>query len=373
MMSPPEFPTTYTKVLLVARFFHPLLTLLASVTRSHLAKQIQYLKAENEILRSKLPKRITVTPKERQKLLRYGKPLGTALKQLITIVSPRTFARWVSGEHAVKQGKPESARKPGRPKTDAEIRELVIQLAKNNGWGYTRILGELKKLGIHRLCRTTVINILKEAGLPIGPDRGAGSWDEFLKIHAQTLWACDFITKKIWTKFGLTEYYILFFIHVGSRRAYISGMTDHPDADWMAQQARNVSLYMTEQTPPADSTLVLLRDGDKKFAPQFDEILKAGGIRPQRITFRSPNLNAYAERFAQTLQKECLDHFVVLGEKHLRHLVSEFQIHFNTERPHQAMGNIPLIKPPDESPPEGKIVCQERLGGLLRHYYRQVA
>jgi len=206
----------------MARFFHPLILMLASLTRSELARQIQYLKAENEILRAKLPKRVTVTPKERRRLLNLGRRIGPALKHLVTIVTYRTFLRWLAGDRAGT-----GPRRRGRPRTDEEVRETIIRLAKENGWGYTRILGELKKLGVHRLCRSTVINILKEHGLDPGPQRGEGSWDEFLKIHAKTLWACDFLTKKVWTKWGLAEFYILFFVHVGSRRVYVSGMATH--------------------------------------------------------------------------------------------------------------------------------------------------
>jgi putative transposase len=106
-----------------------------------------------------------------------------------------------------------------------------------------------------RVCRSTVINVLKENGLDPGPQRGEGSWDEFLKIHAKTLWACDFLSKKVWTKWGLAEFYILFFIHVGSRRVYVSGMTTHPDTAWVAQQAKDFSIHLAEQGQEASRPL----------------------------------------------------------------------------------------------------------------------
>jgi putative transposase len=134
--------------------------MLASLGKSELARQVQYLKAENEILRAKLPKRVTVTLTERRCLLKLGQKIGPAIKHLITIVAYRTFLRWLAGDKAGRK-----AGKRGRPRTDEEIRETIIRLARENGWGYTRILGELKKLGIRRVCRSTVINILKENGL----------------------------------------------------------------------------------------------------------------------------------------------------------------------------------------------------------------
>ena len=203
----------------MSRFFQPLIIMLASMSRSELARQIQYLKAENEVLRSKLPKRITVTPSERQRLLKFGKAVGPAIRHLITIVSHRTFLRWLACGKS-----PRKPRKRGRPRTADEIRQIILRLAEETGWGYTRILGELRKLGIRSVGRTTVINILKDNAFDPGPRRGEGSWDEFIKIHAKTLWACDFISKKIWTKSGLIDYFILFFIHVGSRRIYVPGM-----------------------------------------------------------------------------------------------------------------------------------------------------
>ena len=132
---------------------------------------------------------IRTTPAERSRLLEYGKRLGDTIKELITIVTPRTFMRWVQAEDSKA---PKRLKNGGRPAISDTIRELVIRIARETGVGYSKILGELKKLGIHKISRTTVINILKEEGLDPGPNRGRGSWDEFLKIHAKTLWACAF-------------------------------------------------------------------------------------------------------------------------------------------------------------------------------------
>jgi len=364
-MSHPYFTTGYGKGVPLARFFHPLIAMLTSMTRNELARQVQYLKAEKKILRSKLPGVIPVTLSERKLLVKLGKAVGPAIKQLIGIVSMRTFQRWVHGFASRKSAK------RGRPPTKQMITDIILRLARENGWGYTRILGELKKLGIRNVCRSTVINILKANGFDPGPKRGEGTWDEFIKIHAKTLWACDFLQKKILTKCGMVDFFVLFFIHIGSRRVFVSGITDHPHAQWMAQQARNFSIHLYETGIEASH---LIRDGDKKFTEQFNEFLKAGGTEIIRIPPATPNMNPFAERWAQTLQVECLDRFIILGEMHLRYLVSEFLKHYLRERPHQGVGNEPLLKAGNDPPPStGRILCQKRLGGLLKHYYRKAS
>ena len=113
--------------------YRAFLTYLAAATDREMARQVEYLKVENAILRNKLPKRITVTSKERQRLVKYGKLVGAAIRSLITIVSPRTFLRWLNDEKPT----PRKKRVPGRPKTTDEIRDLVLRLAGETGWGYT--------------------------------------------------------------------------------------------------------------------------------------------------------------------------------------------------------------------------------------------
>lgn len=359
----------------MSRIFHPIFYLLASVTQKELARYIQYLKTENRILRDKLPKRITVTPLERQRLLKAGRELGKAINELITIVTPRTFARWLKAESESTSGDKKPTRKPGRPRTADEIRALVVRIAKENGWGFSRVLGELAKLGIH-LSRQTVKNIIKAHGLDPGPKRGEGTWDEFLKIHAATLWQCDFLTVRTWTCRGLVELYLLVFLNVGSRKVWISAPTAHPNGAWVAQQGRN---FGSEAAAMNLSATILIHDHDAKLTREFDGILRDNGIQVKKPAPRSPNLNAYVERFIQTLRVECLDHFVILGERHLRHLVKEFVAHYHAERPHQSLDNRPLTGTPPSSettllpPAPNDVVCHERLGGLLKHYTRRAA
>jgi putative transposase len=350
----------------MSRIFHPLLYILVSATRQELARQVHYLKTENQILRSKLPKRVLVTPGERQQLVKAGRGVGQPIKDLVAIVQPATFLRWMNADTTPKSNKTHSTRKPGRPRTPEDVRQLIVRIATETGWGYTRVLGELRKLG-YRLSRQTVKNILIEHGIDPGPKRGKGTWDEFINIHASTMWACDFLSKRVWTLRGPIDLYLLVFLQIGSRKAWVSTATAHPDSAWVAQQSRNFCMDL----PDGDRKRALvLHDSDTKFTEQFRGILKAEGLRPKKLIPVSPNLNAYVERFIQTIQQECLDHFVVVGKPHLDYVVREFLRYYHEERPHQGLGNVPPIIPLTPIECQGDVVCHERLGGLLKIYRR---
>lgn len=210
----------------------------------------------------------------------------------------------------------------------------MLKLARENSWGYTRILGELRKLGIKSISRQTVKNILKEHGFDPGPQRGKGTWDEFLKMPATTLWQCDFATKKMWTILGFVDLYFLVFVHLDTRRCWISPCTVHPDSAWTCQQARNFLMH-AEDVELAPK--YVMRDNDVKYTPQYDEVFKASDAKVVKNTPWSPNLRAHVERFIQTLQLDCLDRFVVVNERHLNLINREFQYWYNMERRHQGM------------------------------------
>jgi putative transposase len=231
----------------------------------------------------------------------------------------------------------------------------------------------LNKLGVHKICRSSVVNILRRHGLDPRPRHGAETWDEFISRHAQTLWACEFFTKAVWTPKGLVDIYLLFFIHIGSRRACLAGLTPNPDRAWVLQQARNFPLHAADL--PIKPTM-LLRDNDQKFGPEFDATLEAEGVEVKKVGPLAPNLNAYAERWVQSVGQECLDRFIVFGQEYLRYIINEYIAQQNTERPHQSLGNVPLTghPPPELAPLDPRdVVCEERLGGLLKHYSRRAA
>ena len=364
--------------------YHQLLLVIAGSTQKQLASQIQYLKAENAVLRSKLPHRISVSAQEKSRLAKFAAKLGKAFNELVTIVSPDTLRRWI--RQSQKPGGITQTQE-GRPRTKQEIRELIVMLARENNWGYTRILGELRKLGIQAVSRNTAKNILKENGLEPGPKRGEGTWDEFLKTHAATLWQCDFYTKKVLTLKGFRDLFQLIFLHVETRRAFIAPSTFHPNEVWMKEQAESFLQHINGTRLGAT---IVMHDRDTKFTASFDQVLESAKLKVMKAAHCSPNTNAFVERFIQTLQQECLDYFIVFGPQHMDHFVAEMVAHYHAERPHQAKDNEPLtsatpqFQPPEvrrkknpESPPDvipmSQIECRQRLGGLLKHYYRKAA
>ena len=238
-----------------------------------------------------------------------------------------------------------------------------------------RVYGELKKLGVRHVSRSTVVNILRGANIDPGPKRGEGTWSDFVRRDAATLWAADFVTVRTLTARGFVDLSVLFFIHVGTRRVIASAPTANPDAAWVAQQARNASMQMADWNLGATHLII---NHDTKYARSFDAVFAAEGCAVMRVGPQAPNLNTFAERWVQTLRRECLDHFVVVGERHLRHLVTEFVAHYNLDRPHQGRGNVPLPDAALDEPqailfPSDEVKCRQRLGGLLRHYYRAAA
>jgi putative transposase len=353
----------------MTRLFNGLLALLALATDRELARQVQYLKVENGILRGKLPGRAHVTAQEKERLLKFGAPLGGAIRQLISIVSPRTFLRWLHGEC-----RPARRAATGRPRTPNDLRALVLRLARENAWGATRILGELKKLGLARLSRSTIANLLREAGLDPAPLRGAATWGEFLRRQAATVWACDIFTAKVRTLGGVVEYAVLFFLHIGSRRVHLAGLTARPDAAWVAEQARQTAAFFGGLP---ERPTHLIRDLDGRFTREFDEALAGAGVEVVRVGPRAPNLNAFAERWVLSVKSECLDHFLVLGESHLRYLLAEYLAHYHQHRPHQGLGNELLTgepgPPPQPLAAARDVQVSERLGGLLKHYHVRAA
>ena len=225
----------------------------------------------------------------------------------------------------------------------------------------------------YKLSDQTVGNILGRHGVPPAPKRKhTTSWKDFIRTHLDVLAGTDFFTVEVVTLKGLITYYVLFFIHLGIRRVCLAGMTPHPDEEWMKQMARNVTL---EQWGFLGNCRYLLHDRDGKFCPAFDRIVELGKVKPIPLPARSPNLNAYSERWVKSVKEECLGKLILFGEASLKRALQEYLIHYHEERNHQGKGNL-LLFPRQTQPPggaQGLVQCHQRLGGMLKYYYRETA
>jgi putative transposase len=353
--------------------WHLLLLILAgSINRKH-QDAIDYLLAENRILREKLgKKRILLNDDQRRRLAVKGKILGRKmLEQLGTVFTPDTILRWHRELVARHWDYSERRKHVGRPPVSKEIVDLVLRIARESPtWGYGRIQGALANLG-HRISDTTVANILKAHGIDPAPEsRPWSTWKSFLRAHWDVLSSVDFTTIEVWTRTGLVTYYLLFFMELATRRIHFAGLTATPDEAWMLQIARNVT---DAEAGFLRGKKYLLMDRDTKFSEAFRVTLQQGGIESVRLPPRSPNLAAHIERFMRTVKEECLGRMILFGKRALQSAATCFLEHYHAERNHQGIGNRLIAAGEEAARATGEIVCRERLGGLLRYYYREAA
>jgi putative transposase len=255
-------------------------------------------------------------------------------------------------------------RRTGRLPLDEEICRLIVRMAKDNPrWGYIRIQGELRKLGI-RLGASSIKRLLRREGLGPAPRR-APSWGEFLRSQAEGIWACDFFTVE--TAF-LKTLYVLFFIEVGSRRLHVTTATANPNGSFVTQQARNLCFELDEGAEPL---CFLIHDRDSKFASSFGEVLRTEDIGIIRTPVRSPQANAFAERLVKTLRHEVLDWTLILGRRHLDRVLASYARHYNAERPHRGIDLRAPEKQSHVDPVEivPEIKRRDLFGGLIHEYY----
>jgi transposase InsO family protein len=349
---------------------------LASITGTvdqELLLRNEYLVRENRILRSQMKGRVRLSDGERTTLAEIGQKLGKqALQEVATIVKPDTILAWHRRLVAQKFDGSLQRKAPGRPMIAPELEALIVRMAQERrSWGYDRIVGALANLGL-TVSAQTVGNVLKRHGIPPAPERKATTtWKEFIRTHMDVLVVTDFFTAEVWTLGGLVTYDILFFIHLGSRKVHIAGMTSHPHAAWMRQIARNVTMEAWGFLSPGP---YLIHDRDSKYCPAFQQIIDAAGITRVPLPPRSPNVHAYAERWVRSVKEEWLARMIRFGEPSLRHTLTPYVEHFHHERNHQGKGNVLLFPACSQGPEQqGPMQCRERLGGLLKYYTRDAA
>jgi putative transposase len=334
----------------------------------------EYLAAENRILRTQIKGRLLLSDAEKATLAEIAQRLGRkALEELAAVAKPDTLLAWYRTLIANKFDGSKFRKSWGRPRVDEETERLVVQMAKENpGWGYDRIVGAMANLG-RRLSDQTVGHILRRHDIPPAPKRKqTTSWKDFIRAHMAVLVGTDFFTVEVLTLTGLVTYYVLFFIHLESRRICLAGVTRHPDQEWMEQMARNVTM---EDFGFLINRRYLLHDRDSKYCSSFRQVIEAGSVKTLALPPRSPNLNAYAERWVRSVKEECLAKLILLGEGSLRRALRHYQAHYHEERNHQGKDNVLLFPLPTQavSGEQGKVRCRERLGGLLKYYKREAA
>jgi putative transposase len=349
-----------------------ILAFVTGMVDQELLARNEYLAAENRILKAQLKGRLKLSDAERATLGEIGHRLGRqVLGEVANVARPETILAWYRKLVARKFDGSKARRSAGRPRIKGEVEQLIVRMAKENrDWGYDRIAGALANLG-YKVSDQTVGNVLLRQGLLPAPERKrTTTWSAFIRIHLTLLAGTDFFTAEVLTRRGLVTYYVLFFIHLESRRADIAGISVHPDERWMQQMARNVTM---EGYGALRDCRYLLHDRDTKYTHSFRTIIASGGVEPLVLPARSPNLNAYAERWVRSVKEECLSKVILFGERSLRRVLSEYVEHFHAERNHQGKGNVLLFPRGTTIRRDRSVQCRERLGGLLRYYHQEAA
>ena len=327
--------------------------------------EIAVLRHQLAVLRRQVA-RPRYTPGDRMVLATLAKLLPRD-RWKIFLVTPSTRVRWHRELIHRRWTYPNTG---GRRGLDPEVVELVLRLARENGrWGYLRIAGECRKLGV-TVSATSVRTILRRHRLGPAPRRGDPSWTEFLRIQAAGTFACDFLTVEA---VGLTRLYVFFLIELERRRVHLAGVTAHPTGAWVAQVARNLLMDLDGH---ADRFRFLIRDRDGKFTSAFDAVFAAAGIEVVKTPPRAPKANAFAEPWVRTIRTECLDWRLIWNRRHLENVLAAYVRHYNTARPHRG---INLGVPAAQGEPAPTTVAAIRriervdvLGGLV-HEYRHAA
>ncbi len=343
--------------------------LLGSLRSAH-AKDVEIavLRHQLSVLRRQV-KRPEFRPADRAVLTVLSRALPRS-HRLVFLMTPGTILRWHRRLVTRKWTQPYP--RGGRPPLAEPVVALILRLARENPrWGYRRIQGELKKLGVS-VSATTIRTMLLGNGLRPAPRRASVTWRVFLRAQATGILATDFFTVET---VRLTTLYVLFFIELGTRQVRLAGVTRHPNGPWVVQRARELSMERPEGiiTPQ-----FLIRDRDSKFTRAFDDVFTSDGTQVIRTPIQAPNANAFAERWVQTVRQECLDWVLIWGRRHLERILSEYVRHYNDERPHRGLA----LRPPrgiDIGVAPGRVTAavsvgrQDRLGGLVHEYYQVAA
>ena len=309
--------------------------------------------------------RIRYQPADRLWLAALSRLIPRYQWRAVFAVTPATLLAW-HRRLAARKWDYTSRRRPGRPRTAAAIRKLVVRIATDNpAWGHRRVQGELVRPG-HHIAASTVWQILHDAGIGPAPRRAGPTWKQFLTAQARSILAADFVHVDT---ILLRRVYALIIIEHGTRRAHLAGITGRPDGAWTTQAARN---FLMDAGHCAQSGRFLIRDRAGQFAESFDAVFTAAGTRILLSPPQAPKANAICERMIGTLRRELLDRVLIISEHHLRQVLTEYLNHYNAARPHRALGQLPPdqaeIPPPPINLAEYRVRRKPVLGGLTSEY-----
>jgi transposase InsO family protein len=340
----------------------------------HKDLQILLLRQQLRILQRQQPKRPSVSRWEKvalavftAKLGALGRGANVKLDEVLLLFKPATVLGW---HRELVRRKWTFQQQPfiARHKSDPELVAVLLRLARENtSWGYSRLHGELLKLG-YKIGRSTIRDILKRQHVPPAPERvkKGSNWREFLSHYADQMLACDFCTVETAC---LRTLYAFFVIELGSRRVHFGGCTAHPTAEWVTQQAR----HLTWSLQGAHKQIrFLIRARASKFTASFDRVWAAEGVEIIRTPYRAPKANAYAERWIRSARTECLERLLILNEAHVRRVMKAYIEHYNEARPHQGIEqrcSIPIEIIQSDGPAKRRDV----LGGIIHEYDREAA
>jgi transposase InsO family protein len=328
--------------------------------------EILVLRHELEVLRRQHP-RPRLESKDRALLAALSRLLPRQ-RWSVFVVTPATLLAWHRRMVRRRWTYPTTAK--GRPPVPADLQALIVRLATENPtWGYERIKGELAGIG-RRVSGSSIRRVLRAHGIDPAPRRASTTWRSFLRQQATGIVACDFFTvDTMW----LRRYYVLFFIEIETRRVHLYGITTKPSGEWVTQRARTLTTAFEDAGRVVRH---LIRDRDTKFTRAFDDVWRSIGATVVRTPARAPNANAFAERWIGTVRRECLDHLLIVGPRHLSRVLTEFVEHYNTHRPHRALGLAPPehdFERRDADPQRpSRIARRDVVGGLI-HEYKLVA
>jgi putative transposase len=326
--------------------------------------ELLVLRHENAVLRRQTG-RIRYQPGDRLWLAALSRLIPRRRWGEVFAVTPATLLAW-HRRLVARKWDYTNRRPPGRPSLPAAIRELVIRIATDNpAWGHRRVQGELVRLG-HQIAASTVWQILHNAGIDPAPRRAGPTWKQFLTTQARGIVAVDFVHVDTVL---LRRVYALIVIEHGTRRAHLAGITAHPDGAWTTQAARNFLMDVGQRVA---SVKFLIRDRAGQFTGSFDAVFQAEAIRILASPPQAPRANAICERMIGTLRRELFDRLLIVNEHHLRRVLTEYLRHYNTARPHRALGQLAPAqahtRPPEINLAEHRIRRKQVLGGLTHEY-----